>query len=49
MIADAVEQLKPYTNKAVSTLVQLLDVDNSALQKNVADDILNCLARYKEI
>lgn len=49
MIADAVEQLKAYTNKAVSTLVNLLDVDNNALQRNVANDILNYVARYKEI
>jgi len=49
VIEDAVEQLKAYTSKAVSTLVNLLDVDNSALQRNVANDILNYVARYKEI
>ena len=49
VIEDAVEQLKAYTSKAVSTLVKLLDVDNSALQRNVANDILNYVARYKEI
>jgi hypothetical protein len=49
VIEDAVEQLKAYTSKAVSTLVQLLDVDNNALQRNVANDILNYVARYKEI
>ncbi|HEV3270398.1 MAG TPA: hypothetical protein VGZ69_07135 [Candidatus Rhabdochlamydia sp.] len=49
VIEDAVEQLKAYTSKAVSTLVKLLDVDNNALQRNVANDILNYVARYKEI
>jgi hypothetical protein len=49
VIEDAVEQLKAHTSKAVNTLVGLLDVDNSALQRGVANDILTYVARYKEI
>jgi hypothetical protein len=49
VIEDAVEQLKAHTSKAVNTLVKLLDADNGALQRGVANDILTYVARYKEI
>jgi hypothetical protein len=49
VIEDALEQLKAHTSKAVNTLVGLLDVDNCALRRSVANDILTYVARYKEI
>lgn len=49
VIDDAVEQLKSHTGKAVTTLVNLLDSNNCALQRGVANDILTYVARYKEI
>jgi len=49
VIEDALEQLKAHTNKAVTTLVGLLNVDNVAIQRGVANDILSYVARYKEI
>ncbi len=49
IVEDAVEALKAHTTKAVDTLVKLLDVDHPALQRNVANDILGHVAKYKEL
>lgn len=49
VIEDAVEVLKAHTNKAVHTLVLLLDNTNPALQRNIANDILNHVAKFKEL
>ncbi len=49
VIEDAVETLKAYTTKAVKTLVGLLDTPNPALQRNIANDILNHVSKFKEL
>jgi hypothetical protein len=49
VIEDAVETLKAYTTKAVKTLVGLLDTTNPILQRNVANDILNHVSKFKEL
>jgi len=49
VVEDAVEVLKACTSKAVDTLVGLLDVDNPALQRNVANDILGHIVKFKEM
>jgi hypothetical protein len=49
VVEDAVETLKARTSKAVDTLVKLLDDPNPTLQRNVANDILNHVAKFKEL
>ena len=49
VVEDAVEVLKVRTSKAVDTLVRLLDEPNPLLQRNVANDILGHVAKFKEL
>lgn len=49
IVEDAIEALKGQTTRAVDTLVKLLDVENPTLQRNVANDILSHVARFKEL
>jgi hypothetical protein len=49
VVEDAVEALKAGANKAVDTLVRLLDDPNPLLQRNVANDILGHVAKFKEL
>ncbi len=49
VVEDAVETLKFQTSRAIDTLVKLLDVDSPALQRNVANDILHHVVKFKEI
>ncbi len=49
VVEDAVETLKAHTTKAVDTLVQLLDVPNPSIRRNVANDILQNVIRLKEL
>lgn len=48
-LEDAVETLKAHTTKAVGVLVGLLNIDNPAIQRNVANDILGHVAKFKEL
>lgn len=49
IVEDAVEALKSHTTKAIDVLVKLLDIDNPALQRNVANDIIGHIVRFKEL
>jgi len=50
IVNDAVNQLKATTVKAATTLSLLLDRDdNPSVQRAAANDILNHIARYKEL
>jgi len=48
VVEDAIEVLKTRLGKAVETLVRLLDDPNPILQRNVANDILNHVIKWKE-
>ncbi|MES1224783.1 MAG: hypothetical protein ABUT20_55340, partial [Bacteroidota bacterium] len=49
IVEDAIEVLKTHTTKAVNTLVGLLDANNLPLQRNVANDILQHVSKFKEL
>lgn len=49
VIEDAIQALKVNTTKAVDTLVKLLDEPNPLLQRNVANDILGHVIKFKEL
>ncbi|MBS0624376.1 MAG: hypothetical protein JSS62_07150 [Verrucomicrobia bacterium] len=48
-LENAVETLKTHATRAVGVLVGLLDRDNPSLQRNVANDILGHVAKFKEL
>lgn len=49
VVENALQILQAHTTKAVDTLVKLLDGNNPSLQRNVANDILQHVAKYKEM
>ncbi len=49
VVHDAVEVLKASTSNAVATLVNLLNTPNPMLQRNVANDILNRVAKFQQL
>ena len=49
VIESAIDGLKACATKAVDTLVKLLDSESHAIQRGVANDILNHIARFKEL
>ncbi len=49
LINDAVCNLKANIGKAVNTLVILLDDTNSQVRRGAANDILNHIAKFKEL
>lgn len=49
VVEEAIEALKSHANKAVDTLVQLLDGPNPMLRRNVANDVLQHVIRLREL
>jgi hypothetical protein len=49
LINEAVGNLKANIGKAVNTLVILLDDTNSQVRRGAANDILNHIAKFKEL
>lgn len=49
VVNDAIQGLKSHVNKAVTTLVGLLDINTPSLQRNVANDILSHVIKFKEL
>jgi hypothetical protein len=49
LINEAVTNLKANIGKAVNTLVILLDDTNSQVRRGAANDILNHIAKFKEL